>query len=65
MWSVILETYENANQAHIGNLIFALTNIKHQSHVDPFITVEKFNEIRRQLIRADCIIPEEFWIGIK
>ena len=37
MWSVILETYENANQAHISNLIFALTNIKHQSHVDPFI----------------------------
>ena len=58
MWKVILDMFQRNTGTHVTNLLNEALAIKHHSNIDPFITVEKFREIQRQLIVAGAELPE-------
>lgn len=64
LWNMVITTYENKNQFHIASLIISLTLIKHNSADDPFKTLEKFNEIKRQLAQAQVMVPEDVFSAL-
>ena len=58
MWKVILEMFENKSGTHVSGLLSEALAIKHQSHINPMITIERFKEIHRQLKIVDAELPE-------